>query len=353
MPVAPVRSARIMAAGRFHLRPLGSRVFHPLIDTWSAKSSASLPNRSGWAGLDRRRPQHADRRAHRIGQDTCRVFILYRSAAQGRPGRRPARCHAVVHLAAQGAEQRYPPQSGNAASGTDRSALQPGTTCRSFARLCAPATPRPAAAGNAPPTAAHPGDHARILYLLLTGAKAARCSARSARDCGRKSTPWPATSGNAPGAVARKAESAVSQPPVRIGLRPRNRRRRNRPLPGGQSPAGRWPPDCTIIDAGHLRTLDLNVEVPPQNLSAVCSQECWSRDLRPAGRADRRSPQHAGVVNTRRLRAGHASSLGTLGEDAVASPTVASRGSCGYRPRAVEEWRAEGDRGHRITGDGN
>jgi len=33
---------------------------------------------------------------------------------------------------------------------------------------------------------------------------------------------------------------------------------------------------CTIVDAGHLRHLDIAVEVPPSPLEAVCSNEVWS-----------------------------------------------------------------------------
>jgi ATP-dependent Lhr-like helicase len=32
---------------------------------------------------------------------------------------------------------------------------------------------------------------------------------------------------------------------------------------------------CTIVDSGHLRALDLSIEVPPSPLSAVCSHEVW------------------------------------------------------------------------------
>lgn len=32
---------------------------------------------------------------------------------------------------------------------------------------------------------------------------------------------------------------------------------------------------CTIVDAGHLRDIDLAIEVPPSPLSAVCSHEVW------------------------------------------------------------------------------
>lgn len=34
--------------------------------------------------------------------------------------------------------------------------------------------------------------------------------------------------------------------------------------------------ECTIVDGGHLRELDIGVEVPPSPLGAVCSTETWS-----------------------------------------------------------------------------
>ena len=35
------------------------------------------------------------------------------------------------------------------------------------------------------------------------------------------------------------------------------------------------PCPCSIIDAGHQRHLDLNLDVPPSELEAVCSMEQW------------------------------------------------------------------------------
>src|SRR5262249_48625854 len=33
--------------------------------------------------------------------------------------------------------------------------------------------------------------------------------------------------------------------------------------------------ECSLVDTGHLRQLDLAIEVPPSPLSAVCSHEQW------------------------------------------------------------------------------
>ena len=58
-----------------------------------------------------------------------------------------------------------------------------------------------------------------------------------------------------------------------------------RPAPGGGA--------CTIVDAGHLRDLDLGPSSAGHALTAVCTHEQWARDVRAAGGADPRAPQHA------------------------------------------------------------
>ncbi len=79
-------------------------------------------------------------------------------------------------------------------------------------------------------------------------------------------------------------------------------------------------PDCAIIDGGHARELDLGVEVPPSELSAVCSHEQWAEVYT---RLTELIAQHRSTlvfVNTRRLAervAHHLREL--LGEEAVAA----------------------------------
>ncbi len=79
-------------------------------------------------------------------------------------------------------------------------------------------------------------------------------------------------------------------------------------------------PDCSIVDAGHQRDLDLQIEAPPTDLEAVCSGEQW-RDI-----YDRLAALIAGhrttlvFVNTRRLAERVAHHLSErLGEEHVAS----------------------------------
>jgi ATP-dependent Lhr-like helicase len=77
------------------------------------------------------------------------------------------------------------------------------------------------------------------------------------------------------------------------------------PLPTHQThsaPPQSSPPDCTIIDIGHQRDLDLGIEVPPQSeLQAVCTHEQWAEIN---GRLVELIQQHRSTlifVNTRRL----------------------------------------------------
>ena len=52
---------------------------------------------------------------------------------------------------------------------------------------------------------------------------------------------------------------------------------------------------CHIVDTGHVRELDLAIEVPPSELSAVCSIETWEEVYARLSRTDPRASQHAGV----------------------------------------------------------
>ncbi len=67
------------------------------------------------------------------------------------------------------------------------------------------------------------------------------------------------------------------KPPVRIGLSATQRPIESiaRFLVGAERVDAGGRPECAIIDGGHARALDLAVEVPPSELSAVCSNEQW------------------------------------------------------------------------------
>jgi ATP-dependent Lhr-like helicase len=59
--------------------------------------------------------------------------------------------------------------------------------------------------------------------------------------------------------------------------------------------------NCHIIDTGHVRQLDLAVEVPPSELSAVCSHETWKEVYSRLSDLIRQHRSTLVFVNTRRL----------------------------------------------------
>ncbi len=78
--------------------------------------------------------------------------------------------------------------------------------------------------------------------------------------------------------------------------------------------------DCTLVDTGTFRTLDLGIEVPPSALSAVCSHEQWEEIYARMAKLVREHRTTLVFVNTRKMAeriAGQLSKL--LGEDAVTS----------------------------------
>ncbi|HQU42844.1 MAG TPA: DEAD/DEAH box helicase, partial [Pirellulales bacterium] len=79
-------------------------------------------------------------------------------------------------------------------------------------------------------------------------------------------------------------------------------------------------PACQIIDAGHLRSLDLGIEVPPSDLSAVCSHETWDEIYRRLAELVASHRSTLVFVNTRRMAERVSFRLRELlGEEAVAS----------------------------------
>jgi ATP-dependent Lhr-like helicase len=79
-------------------------------------------------------------------------------------------------------------------------------------------------------------------------------------------------------------------------------------------------PQCRIVDSGHIRQLDLGVEVPPSELEAVCSLEQWGEVYE---RIKELIAQHRSTlifVNTRRLAERVAHNLRQqLGDESVAA----------------------------------
>jgi ATP-dependent Lhr-like helicase len=77
--------------------------------------------------------------------------------------------------------------------------------------------------------------------------------------------------------------------------------------------------NCAIVDVGHQRELDLAVEVPPGELAAVCSHECWAEVYERLKQLIAAHRSTLIFVNTRRLaeRVSH-HLIELLGESAVA-----------------------------------
>ncbi len=93
-------------------------------------------------------------------------------------------------------------------------------------------------------------------------------------------------------------------------------------------------PDCVIVDAGHRREIDLQVEVPADELGAVASKELWDGIYDRVAELVNEHCSTLVFVNTRRLveRATHALAQ-RLGEEAV----VAHHGSLSKEIRLKAE----------------
>lgn len=119
-----------------------------------------------------------------------------------------------------------------------------------------------------------------------------------------------------------RLEALCSTPPVRIGLSATQQPIEEiaRFLVGTHRVSEAGKPNCTIIDAGHTRDLDLAVEVPATELSAVCSNETWGEIYERLGELINSHRSTVIFVNTRRMAERVSYQLTELlGDDAVAS----------------------------------
>jgi ATP-dependent Lhr-like helicase len=136
-----------------------------------------------------------------------------------------------------------------------------------------------------------------------------------------------------------RLDHVCEQRPARIGLSATQRpveeiaaflvgTERAGTLPGPRTAAGPdlpalappLQPDCTIVDLGHQRDLDLTIEVPPSDLEAVTAGEQWADVYDRLAGLIRAHRTTLVFVNTRRLSERIAHNLRErLGEDAVAS----------------------------------
>jgi len=69
--------------------------------------------------------------------------------------------------------------------------------------------------------------------------------------------------------------------------------------------------DCALVDAGHLRELDLGIEVPPSPLTAVCSHEVWEEIYQRMAELVREHRTTLVFVNTRKMAERIAARLAT------------------------------------------
>jgi ATP-dependent Lhr-like helicase len=69
--------------------------------------------------------------------------------------------------------------------------------------------------------------------------------------------------------------------------------------------------ECSLVDAGHLRNIDLAIEVPPSPLSAVCSHEVWEEIYERIATLVREHRTTIVFVNTRKMSERIAARLGT------------------------------------------
>ena len=126
------------------------------------------------------------------------------------------------------------------------------------------------------------------------------------------------------------------QPVVRIGLSATQRPIEEvaRLLVGNESIAADGAPDCTIVDTGHAREIDLALQLPEQELGPIASHELWGETLDAVAKLVEAHDTTLVFVNTRRLveRVSHQLSV-RLGEESI----VAHHGSLSRATRLDAE----------------
>jgi len=110
-------------------------------------------------------------------------------------------------------------------------------------------------------------------------------------------------------------------------------------LVGSENIAADGTPNCTIIDSGHARQLDLAIELPESPLQAVMSGEVWEEVYDRLAQLIREHKTTLVFVNTRRLAERVSRHLGErLGDENIA----AHHGSLAREQRLVAEQRLKG-----------
>ena len=107
-------------------------------------------------------------------------------------------------------------------------------------------------------------------------------------------------------------------------------------LVGTENFNGNNTPNCTIVDSGHARKLDIAIELPESPLSAVMSGEVWNEVYDRLAKLIRQHHTTLVFVNTRRLAERVARHLGErIGEENIA----AHHGSLAREQRLMAEQR--------------
>ena len=140
-----------------------------------------------------------------------------------------------------------------------------------------------------------------------------------------------------------RLEALAERPLQRIGLSATQKPIEEvaRLLVGSENSSADGRPDCEIVDAGHKRDMDLEVELPDQELSAIATHEMWGEVYEKIVARVKAHRTTLVFVNTRRFveRVAHQLSE-RLGEDKVG----AHHGSLSRRTRLqVEEKLKSGE----------
>src|SRR5450432_1134157 len=90
--------------------------------------------------------------------------------------------------------------------------------------------------------------------------------------------------------------------------------------------------ECVLVDAGHLRNIDLAIEVPPSPLTAVCSHEVWEEIYGRVAALVREHRTTLVFVNTRKMAERVAARLGNL----IGAPLVACHHGSLAAPRRLD-----------------
>ena len=150
-----------------------------------------------------------------------------------------------------------------------------------------------------------------------------------------------------------RLDQLCSSPPTRIGLSATQRPIEEiaRFLVGSNNVDEHGTANCQIVDTGHVRELDLAIEVPLARAVGRLPERNLARDLRPTQRIDSRTSQHA------RLRQ-HAA-IGRTGMPLLGRTTRSGSGrqpsrqplarNSAARRRAAKVGPTQGDRRHRVA----